>query len=143
MRSMRKWNYLQILLAVVIAFSGICTYSTDTYSLFCYGNDYVQNSIVQSLDSTQLQPDVCDAEQLGSLNARGMIEQIAQNSRLNVKSLRLRSHSKRALSVLAGTFLSGESRYYYQSARMGGGYVFVHSAWVIIEYIHHQDGAKG
>lgn len=143
MRFVRKWNYLQILLAIVIAFSGICTYSTDTYSLFCDVMDDTHNTIVQSLDSTQLQPDVCDAEQLGSLNARGMIEHIAQNSRLSVKSLRMRSHSKRALSVLAGTFLSGESRYYYQSARMGGSYVFVHSAWIIIEYMHHQDGRKG
>lgn len=132
-----------MLLAIVIAFSGICTYTTDTYSLFCHANDSVQNTIVPCLDSTQLQPDVCDAEQLGVLNVRGMMEQIAQNSKINVKSIRQRSSSKRALSVLTGVFLSGDSRYYYQSAQMQGCYELMHSAWFIIEYIHHQDGAKG
>ena len=143
MKSARKWNYLQLLLAIVIAFSGICTYSTDTYSLFCRSNDSAQHTIVQSIEGTQLQPDVCASEQLETLNMRGMLRQIAQNSRLSTRSIRQRSSSKCALSLLTGWIISGYSHCQFQDISMYECHDFVRSTRLIIEYIHHQDGSKG
>lgn len=143
MKSARKWNYLQLLLAIVIAFSGICTYSTDTYSLFCRSNDSAQHTIVQSIEGTQLQPDVCASEQLETLNMRGMLRQIAQNSRLSTRSIRQRSSSKCALSLLTRWIISGYSHCQFHDISMYECHDFVRSTRLIIEYIHHQDGSKG
>lgn len=143
MKSARKWNYFQLLLAIVVAFSGICTYSTDTYSLFCRTNDSAQHTIVQSLESSQLQPDVCASEQLEILNMRGMLRQIAQKSRLGIRSIRQRSSSKCDFSTLTGWISSGYSYCQFQDTWMYEYNDFVRSTQLIIEYIHHQDGSKG
>lgn len=143
MKSARKWNYLQLLLAIVVAFSGICTYSTDTYSLFCRTNDSAQHTIVQSVEGSQLQPDVCGSEQLETLNVRGLLRQIAQRSKLGTRSIRQRSSSKCALSVLTGWISSGYSYCQFQDIWMYECCDFVRSTRLIIEYIHHQDGSKG
>lgn len=142
MKSTRKWNYLQLLLAIVIAFSGICTYSTDTYSLFCRTNNSAQHTIAPFLEGTQLQPDVCASEQLDTLNMRGMLRQIAQKSRLGTRSIRQRSNSKCAFSALTRWISSGYSHCQFQDTWMYECYNFVHSTRLIIEYIHHQDGSK-
>ena len=143
MKSARKWNYLQLLLAIVVSFSGICTYSTDTYSLFCRTNDSAQHTIIQSLEGTQLQPDICGSEQLETLNMRGMLRQIAQKSRLGTRSIRQRNSSKCALSALTGWISSGYSHCQFQDTWMYECCDFVRSTRLIIEYIHHQDGSKG
>ncbi len=143
MKSARKWNYFQLLLAIVVAFSGICTYSTDTYSLFCRTKNSAQHTIVQSLEGSQLQPDVCGSEQLEILNMRGMLRQIAQKARLSTRSIRQRSSSKCAFSALAGWINSGYSHCQFLDTWMYECCDLVHSARLIIEYIHHQDGSKG
>lgn len=147
MKAARKWHYLQLLLAIVIAFSGICTYSTDTYSLFCHNNNSAQHTLgqsIQSMEGTQLQPDVCGPEQLETLNVRGILQQIAQKSRLNTRwSLRQRNSSKCALSALTGWINPGYSHCQFQDSWMYECYDFVRSTRLIIEYIHHQDGSKG
>ncbi|MDE6852493.1 MAG: hypothetical protein K2J67_08390 [Lachnospiraceae bacterium] len=143
MKSARKWNYLSLLLVIVVAFSGICTYSTDTYSLFCRTNDSAQNTIVRSLEGTQLQADVCSSEQLESLNVCGMLRQIAQKSRLGTRSIRQRSSSKCALSAVTGWISPGYSYSQIQDIWMYECCDFVRSIQVLIEYIHHQDGSKG
>lgn len=143
MKRRGRWNYLQILLAVVIAFSGICTYSSDTYSLFCRAGDSVSHSITQVLDSTQLQPDVCGTEQLNSFNMRSMLKQIAQKGQSGIRVVRQRSHSRCALSLLTGAILPGSFQHNYREIWMQEGCSIVCSARLIIEYIHHQDGSKG
>lgn len=143
MKQRGKWNYLQILLAIVIAFSGICTYSSDTYSLFCHTSDSAPNTITQALDATQLQPDVCGTEQLNSFNMRSMLKQIAQKSQSRIRSIRQRSHSRCVLSLLTGAFLPGSFQRNDQEIWMHEGCSIMCSARLIIEYIHHQDGSKG
>lgn len=143
MKQRGKWNYLQILLAIVIAFSGICTYSSDTYSLFCHTSDSAPNTITQALDATQLQPDVCGTEQLNSFHMRSVLKQIAQKSQSSIRSIRQRSHSGCALALLTGTILSGSFQCNDQEIWMQEGCSIMCSARLIIEYIHHQDGSKG
>ena len=143
MKSARKWKYFQLLLAIVVAFSGICTYSTDTYSLFCRTKNSAQHTIVQSLEGSQLQQDVCDSEQLETLNVRGMLRQIAQKSRSGTRSIRQRSSSKCAFSALTGWISSSYSHCKFLDTWMYKCDDFVRSTQLIIEYIHHQDGSKG
>lgn len=144
MKTWRKWNSLQILLAVVIAFSGICTYSTDTYSLFCHENSSAPVSIVSAADVIQIQPDVCNAEQVGALSMRSMARLIAQETRLHTRSIRQRGHSKRAISALTGIILSGCSNLSDPCTRklLCDNFDVLHSTKIIIEYMHHQDGSK-
>jgi hypothetical protein len=82
-------------------------------------------------------------EQLNGLPVQGIMERLERNGRLGEVTYRQRGNSKVAHSITSGTILPAYSHFYYVNTWIRRGYTYLYRTRVIIEYIHHQDGAKG
>jgi hypothetical protein len=131
-----------VALAVVMAFSGML-YSANTYSVFCDTFSSVSSLASRHTQLLREQSAVSFDEQLNVLPVQGIMERLERTSRLNEVTYRQRGNSKITHSILSETILSAHSYFYSVNTWIRRGYPYLYRARVIIEYIHHQDGAKG